>query len=221
MARRAGLKLIDQNPPLTAADLHLQLRCSRTQRLTVFVIDTSDSMGDGPVVHMSAALGAIAALAARAYLDRERVCLITFRDRHAQLVVPPTNSVMRIRQQLNRLPVGGATPLAAGLRKAGQVIDQARRKDRAVEPLLVLISDGDATMPLHSGADPAQEALAIAQQLGQEPLRALVLDTAPGHLRKNLMPRIAAALGTTCQEIHNLRARNILQLVETTRSTSL
>ena len=54
---------------------------------------------------------------------------------------------MRIRQQLNRLPIGGATPLAAGLQKAGQVINQARRKDRAVEPLLVLISDGEATTP--------------------------------------------------------------------------
>ena len=66
MARRADHKRVGQNPSLTAADLHLQLRSSRPQRLTVFLIDTSDSLGDGPITHMSAALGPIAALAARA-----------------------------------------------------------------------------------------------------------------------------------------------------------
>ena len=175
-------------------------------------------MGDGPMTRMSAALGAIAALAARAYLNREQVCLITFRDRHAQLVVPPTDSVMRIRQQLDRLPVGGATPLAAGLRKVGQVIAQAKRKDPAMEPLLVLISDGEATVPLHPGADPAQEALDFARQLGREKVPALVIDTMPGHLQRNFMPQLAKALGTDCQHVANLQARQILQLIETTQT---
>ena len=220
MARLAAAQDSGQNDSLTAADLHLQLRSQRPRQLTVFVIDTSDSMGNGPTIRMSAALGAIAALASKAYLNRDQVCLITFRDRHAQVVVPPTDSVMRIRQQLNRLPVGGATPLAAGLQKAGQVINQARRKDRAVEPLLVLVSDGEATMPLQNGADPAQEALQIARQLGQEAVPALVIDTAPGDRQRTCMPRIAAALGTGCQHIYNLQAGQILQLIETTRPAS-
>jgi len=169
------------------------------------------------MTRMAASLGAIASLAARAYLNREQVCLITFRDCHAQLVVPPTDSVLRIRQHLNRLPVGGATPLAAGLKKAGQVIAQAKHKDQTVEPLLVLISDGEATMPLTPGADPAQEALAIAQQLGQEKIPALIIDTMPDHQQRTFMPRLAAALGTSCQHIHNLQARQILQLIETTQ----
>ena len=178
-------------------------------------------MGDGPVTRMSAALGAIAALAARAYLNREQVCLITFRDRHAQLVVPPTASVVRIRQQLNKLPVGGATPLPAGLKKAGQVIAQAKRKNQGIEPLLVLISDGEATMPLIAGADPVQEALAIAQQLGQEKIPALVIDTMPDHRQRTFMPRLAEALGTRCQHIHNLQTRQILQLIETSQPAFL
>jgi len=220
MARLAGARDCGENKSLTAADLHLQLRSQRPRRLTVFAIDTSDSMGDSPTVRMSAALGAIAALASRAYLNREQVCLITFRDRHAQVAVPPTDSVMRIRQQLNRLPVGGATPLAAGLQKAGQVINQARRKDRAVEVLLVLVSDGEATMPLHANADPVHEALEIALQLGQQGVPALVIDTAPGDRHRNNMQRIAEALGTSCQHIYNLQASQILQLIETTRPAS-
>ncbi|MGD9342925.1 MAG: VWA domain-containing protein [Desulfuromonadales bacterium] len=221
MARLAGAAQgAGENKSLTAADLHLQLRGQRPRRLTVFLIDTSDSMGNGPTIRMSAALGAIAALASRAYLNREQVCLITFRDRHAQVVVPPTASVMRIRQQLNRLPIGGATPLAAGLQKAGQVINQARRKDRAVEPLLVLISDGEATTPLHAGADPAQEALEIARQMGQEAVPALVIDTTPGDRQRICMPRIAEALGTKYQHIDNLQAGQVLQLIEMKRPAS-
>ena len=167
---------------------------------------------------MSSALGAIASIAAHAYLNREKVCLITFRDRHAQLVVPPTDSVMLIRQQLNRLPVGGATPLAAGLEKAGQVIAQAKCKDHAVEPLLILISDGEATMPLHPGADPTKEALGIARQLRHETGPALVIDTTPGHLQRTFMPQLAEALGTECHHIQNMQSRQILQLIETTQT---
>jgi magnesium chelatase subunit D len=220
VARLAGAQDSGQNRSLAAADLHLQLRSRRPRRLTVFAVDTSDSMGDSPTVRMSAALGAIAALASKAYLNREQVCLITFRDRHAQVVVPPTNSVMRIRQQLNRLPIGGATPLAAGLQKAGQLINQARRKDRAVEPLLVLVSDGEATMPLHAGADPVQEALEIARQLRHEAVQSLIIDTAPGDRQQSCMPQIAEVLGTACQHIGHLQAGQILQLIEKARPVS-
>ena len=202
---------------LEPQDLHRQLRWEKTRRLIVFVVDTSDSMDDGPTVRMSAALGAILSLARRAYLNREQVCLITFRDRAARLVVPPTASVTRIRQQLQRLPVGGATPLAAGLQQARRVIGQARRKDPALEPLVVLISDGEATMPLRRGQDPAEDALATARQLRQEKVPALVIDTLPKHRRAALMPRLAEVFGSRCQHLCQLQAGQVIQLIEQTQ----
>jgi magnesium chelatase subunit D len=168
---------------------------------------------------MTAALSAIISIAAKAYLSRDQVCLITFRDREAQLVVPPTDSVMQVRQQLHRLPVGGATPLSAGLQKARQVICQARTKNQEMEPLLVLISDGEATVPITKGADPNEEALAVATLLRRERISALVIDTQSRHHQQSFMPRLAKALGTTCQLIHGLRAGQVLELIEKTGST--
>jgi Mg-chelatase subunit ChlD len=209
--RSAG---VDQGLTLTKEDLHLQLRSRPKRRLVVFVIDTSDSMGDGPTARITAALGACLALATRAYLNRDQVCLITFRDREARLAVPPTASVTLVRQEMHHLPIGGATPLAAGLQKAREVIRQARIKHRGVTPLMVLISDGEATVPLEPGADPVDEALALATHMNREKIPALVIDTLEHQQRQSLMPRLARALGAECRHIHDLRSEQVLQIIE-------
>lgn len=212
--RQSALKPEDRSLTLSRQDLHLQLRSRQTRRLVVFVIDTSDSMDEGPATRMTAALGAIVSLAAKAYLNRDQVCLITFRDRDAELVVPPTASVTRVRQQLQRLPVGGATPLAAGLQKARQVIIQARAKTQTMEPLMVLITDGQASMSTKPGIDPADEALAVAALLCREKVPTLLIDTLPAHHQQRFTPHLAKALGTTSQTIHRLQTGQVLKLIE-------
>jgi magnesium chelatase subunit D len=208
--RSAGQLPANTGLTLAAADLHLQVRSPRFRRLIVFVIDTSDSMGEGPEARIRAGLGACVSLAAKAYLNRDQVCLITFRDQEARLVVPPTNSVTLVRQQLHRLPVGGATPLAAGLQKSREVISQARIKNPGVSPLLVLISDGEATVPLKRGAEPNGEVLAIAEAMAREKIPALVIDTLSGRQGQSVILRLARALGTDCLHIHGLQANELL-----------
>jgi magnesium chelatase subunit D len=204
---------------LAAEDLHLQIRSRRRRRLVVFVIDTSDSMGDGPQARIKAALGASLALASKAYLNRDQVCLVTFRDRSAQIVVPPTTSVTRVRREMANLPIGGATPLAAGLHKARQVIRQARAKDQHLVPLIVLLSDGEATAALEPGANPTEEALALAADMRQEKIPALVIDALEQPGRTGIMPRLAALLGAECRHINNLRAEQVLDLLELSTTT--
>jgi len=209
--RNAGGPEKKLRPFLVEQDLHLQVRSPRHRRLIVFLIDTSDSMGEGPEARIAAGLGACISLAASAYLNRDQVCLITFRGREAQLVVPPTDSVTRVRQQLQRLPVGGATPLAAGLQKALQVIHQSRIKNPGVSSLLVLISDGEATVPLISGTEPDTEVLDIARSIFREDIPALVIDTLASRRRQRILPRLARALGTECLHVHDLQAKEVLE----------
>jgi magnesium chelatase subunit D len=199
---------------LSESDLHVQIRSQDPKRLVIFLIDTSDSMGDGPTARISAALGASMTLAARSYLSRDQVCLITFRDRDAQLVVPPTNSVSRLKQQLKKLPVGGATPLSAGLQKAQTVINQVQAKSPLTTPLLVLLSDGEATSPITAGKDPQTEALEVARQLANIKIPALVIDTVIENRRQAFMPQLAEALETECHHIHDLQAGSILNLID-------
>lgn len=198
---------------LKPTDLHLQRQSHQARRLMIFVVDTSDSMGDGPEVRMKGALGALLSLAGTAYLNRDQVCLITFRERSAEVVVPPTGSVMRIRQLLQRLPVGGATPLAAGLKKALHVARQARSKSPWLNPLMVLVSDGEATVSLKAGADPQRECLELAEELKREGFLACIIDTHSGQRRSGLMQRLAQALGSDCHHLHALRAAQVISLV--------
>ena len=59
--------------------------------------------------------GAIQSLLMDCYQKRDKVAMIVFRKDRAELVLPPTASVEMAAKRLAVLPVGGKTPLAAGL----------------------------------------------------------------------------------------------------------
>lgn len=177
----------------------------------LFAVDTSDSMGDGPETRMNAALGTAVAVLRRAYLHRDRVALITFRDRAAALTVPPTSSVQRVHACLRRIAVGGATPLADGLRLASETIRQALLKDPGLDILLVLVSDGEATVPLRRGGDPVADCLEVAASLHRQGIASLLIDTGNAGPADRLLPRLAEALGGTCRRLTEVSGDEILR----------
>ncbi len=170
-------------------------------------------MGDGPEHLMTAALGAALALTAQAYLNRDKVCLIAFRDLEARVLVPPTESPSMLRRHLQRLPVGGATPLAAALQQVLKIVRQARNRDPGRQLSLVLISDGEATIPLKPGGDPIQDALMMAERLNREPVSVLLINTHPGQASTGIMERLADIFSTPCYRIHQLKAGQVLDLI--------
>jgi Mg-chelatase subunit ChlD len=171
-------------------------------------------MGEGPQNRMGAALGAALALVRESYLSRDQVCLVTFRDNEARVAVPPTTSITLLRQRLKRLAIGGATPLADGLRKSLQVARQARLKHSGIDPLLVIISDGEATSAMTPGGDPVQEALDTVRELRRERIPAIMIDTSNGLKAPGIMPRMAEILGTGCHRLHALTAGKVLELID-------
>ena len=195
-------------------DLYRKRRHRSCRRLVIFAVDLSDSMGEGPQNRMGAALGAALALVRASYLSRDQVCLVTFRDTEARIAVPPTTSITLLRQRLKRLAVGGATPLADGLRKSLQVSRQARLKHSGIDPLLVMISDGEATSAITPGGDPVREALDAARELRREQIPAIIIDTSTGLKAPGIMPRMAEILGTGCHRLHALTAGEVLELID-------
>jgi magnesium chelatase subunit D len=127
-------------------DVQEKVREARTGSLILFLVDASGSMGAQR--RMVAVKGAILSLLLDAYQRRDRVGLISFRGAGADLLLPPTGSVDLAQVHLRDLPTGGRTPLGHGLYLALDVIERERLKDRDVLPLLVLLSDGRANVPL-------------------------------------------------------------------------
>lgn len=125
-------------------DLRYKRFRAKTGALFIFLIDASGSMAANRI---SQAKGALAQLLRRSYVNRDRVSLISFRERDAKLLLAPSASASRARKLLDELPVGGATPLAAGLLRA---LDISRRAsiERARQTNLVVFTDGRANVPL-------------------------------------------------------------------------
>jgi magnesium chelatase subunit D len=189
------------SPFVTPPDLRLKLRRARTGNLILFLVDASGSMAARK--RMVAVKGAILSLLLDAYQKRDRVGLITFRGEEAQLLVPPTNSVELAERCLRRLPTGGRTPLAAGLHLANQVLTTYLRREAALTPLLVLITDGRANTT--SQAHLRRAALALAQQR----LATLILDSEQGYVRLGLARELAHWLNAQYLPLDELRAETI------------
>jgi magnesium chelatase subunit D len=184
---------------VTAGDLRASLRRGREANLIVLLLDTSGSMA---ARRRSAAVATAAlSLLADAYRRRDRVALLTFRGTGATVVVPPTSSVELAARRLRGLPVGGRTPLAAGLEAVRQLVRREAWRDPARRPILVVITDGRAT-----GPDAVSQARRAAAALARTRATAIVVDAEEGPVRLGLAGDIARHLAADLVTIPGLAA---------------
>jgi magnesium chelatase subunit D len=191
-----------QDFQVTRADLHQQVRVGKSSNLILFVVDASASMAAQR--RMEAVKGAVLALLTDAYQRRDEVAVIAFRGESAQVLLAPTHSVELAEQGLRELPTGGRTPLPHALQLAFECLKKSERT-----PLLVLLSDGKANVPLNASGDPWQEALAFAGLLAESGVPAMVLDTETGYLRLGRARQLAHALGAEYLALEQLSAENV------------
>ena len=113
----------------------------RSETTTIFVVDAS---GSSALHRLGEAKGAVELLLADCYVRRDRVALVAFRGKAAELLLPPTRSLVRAKRCLADLPGGGGTPLASGIEAGLALADAVKR--RGGTPLLVLLTDGRANV---------------------------------------------------------------------------
>lgn len=199
---------------LERTDLQKNLRFRPSGPLIVFLLDTSDSMGEGILTRMKAAKGAVMAILRQASLSRSRVALVTFGGDHAEVVLAPTNSVGLARLRLEKLPAGGATPFAEGLWKTWQLIRSDRLKHRGSHPLIIIVSDGEANVPLSAGQPVWAELLELAAGIRRDHIPSVVIDIVADPVKQTTLPELAQRLGASYARVRHLRAAAILQLVQ-------
>ncbi|MFD0370695.1 putative cobaltochelatase [Streptomyces sp. NPDC127114] len=189
-------------------DLRQASREGREGNLVLFVVDASGSMAARQ--RMGAVKGAVLSLLLDAYQRRDKVGLVTFRGRAAEVALPPTSSVDAAAARLEQLPTGGRTPLSAGLLKAHDVLRVERLRDPSRRPLLVVVTDGRAT---GGGPDPVGLAARAARLHASEGTAAVVVDCETGPVRLGLAGNLARELGGTAVTLEELRADSIAGLV--------
>jgi magnesium chelatase subunit D len=160
---------------LERQDLHQKVRERKVGNLIVFVVDASASMDAEQ--RMAATKGAILSLLQDAYVRRDKVAVVIFKNRAAEVVLRPTSSVSLAQRRLERLSVGGTTPLTHGLMAGYKVIKTELMRDPTTRPLLVLISDGRGNISMFK-EEPLVEAQKVAALISSEHIESLVIDSA-------------------------------------------
>jgi magnesium chelatase subunit D len=190
----------------------------RAETTTLFVVDAS---GSSALNRLAEAKGAVELLLADCYIRRDRVSVIAFRGRTAEVLLPATRSLVRAKRSLAGLPGGGGTPLANGIDAAREMAEALRRRGDTV--VVVMLTDGKANVARNGvgGNRPLAEAdaLSAAKSLRQiNGLRALFVDTSP-----TANPRaetLANAMGATYLPLPHAGARTLMHAVQVAASTS-
>ena len=158
------------------SDLRIRRYQERNERVLIFAVDAS---GSAAMARLAEAKGAVELLLARAYAKRDHVALIAFRGAGAELILPPTRSLVQTKRRLAGLPGGGGTPLAAALQMAQDTAVRARAK--GLTPVLALLTDGRANVALDGTPGRARaeaEAETAAKAWARAGFPGVVIDTA-------------------------------------------
>jgi magnesium chelatase subunit D len=179
-AKASGLKkasATSQRIYVRREDFHVTRFRQLGQTTTLFVVDAS---GSSALNRLAEAKGAVELLLADCYVRRDRVAVLAFRGKGAELLLPPTRSLARAKRSLAGLPGGGGTPLAAAIDAARELADQISRHGET--PIVVLLTDGRGNVARDGGSGrvrAGEDALAAARQMRLAGFAALLLDTSP------------------------------------------
>ena len=198
-----------------ADDFHVTQVRQRRETTTIFAVDAS---GSAALQRLAEAKGAVELLLADCYVRRDKVAVLAFRGRGAELLLPPTRSLVRAKRALAGLPGGGGTPLAAALDAVAAQADAARR--RGDTPVVVVLSDGRANVALDGTGGRARgqaDALAAARRLAEVGAAVLLIDTASQPSVQAV--ELAAVARATYLALPQAGARAVAQVVTALSAT--
>jgi magnesium chelatase subunit D len=201
-------------------DLRFKERERKLKHLVIFVMDGSGSMGAKK--RMVETKGAIQSLLLDCYQKRDKVSMVVFRRDRAEVVLPPTSSVELASKRLKELPVGGRTPLGAGLLATYNLIRQMRLKHPETRFLVILVSDGRANQnvsDLRVWEEIERCSISLREMREAD---YIVVDTEDKSnlLRTDLAFKVASLLEARYFTMPDLRAEGLVQIVAENLSPS-
>ncbi|NEV65060.1 magnesium chelatase subunit D [Thiorhodococcus minor] len=184
----------------------------KSETTTIFMVDAS---GSSALHRLSEAKGAVELLLADCYVRRDKVALVAFRGKEAEVLLPPTRSLVRAKRSLAGLPGGGGTPLASGIDLGMLMADSIQR--RGGTPVLILMTDGRANVARDGTGGRAragEEATAAARAVRALEITSLLIDTSPRPRQEGR--ELAQEMGATYLPLPHADATSLNQAVRAT-----
>jgi magnesium chelatase subunit D len=196
---------------IRAEDFRIKRFREKSETTTIFVVDAS---GSSALHRLAEAKGAVELLLADCYVRRDQVAVIAFRGKQAEIILPPTRSLVRAKRGLSGLPGGGGTPLALAIDAATQLALSIAR--RGETPLIVMLTDGKAN--IDRSGNPGREqanadAMTAAQQAALAGFAAMVIDTSPQP--SQAAQQIAAQMHARYMPLPHAGAAQVSQAIKT------
>jgi len=193
-------------------DFQKKVRVRKTANLILFLVDGSWSMAVSE--RMKATKSAILSLLTDAYQRRDRVGLVVFQKDRATLVLAPTNSVLLAQRALANIPVGGKTPLSAGLQMAYEILQREKILHPYVQPLLIVLTDGAGNVSLTPGRPVAEEMAELAKMFANEKIHSVVVNMEQKVFDSGLAQTLAENMNAVCYTIEDLRGETLYETVQ-------
>ncbi len=195
---------------IRASDFRIARLRERRETTTIFAVDAS---GSAALHRLAEAKGAVELLLADCYVRRDRVAVVAFRGRAAEVLLAPTRSLARAKRSLAGLPGGGGTPLAAGIDAVADLADATAR--RGGTPVIVLLTDGRANVARNGTGGRAQadaDARLAARRVRLAAHPCMLIDTSPQP--QALGRALAAELGGTYMALPQADAAKLSRAVQ-------
>lgn len=167
----------DDRMIVTRDDFRVARIKQRNEATAIFAVDAS---GSTAFQRLAEAKGAVETILAECYVRRDRVALVAFRSKKAEVLLPPTRSLERAKRALASLPGGGGTPLASGLDEAFALAVQVRRAGG--NPIVILLTDGRGNIARDGEANKVKalaETQSAAKLFAAEGFDAMLIDVSP------------------------------------------
>jgi magnesium chelatase subunit D len=207
--RKRQLKT-SKNIVILPGDLHTFNFEDRSERVIIFLVDAS---GSAAMNRLGESKGAIELMLADSYARRDYVSLISFRDTSAEILLPPTRSLVQTKKRLSSLMAGGGTPLATGLDAGIKLAQNCKRSGKM--PSLAILTDGKANIDL-DGLPNREKALSDSVLVGEMGkkfgMKSVFIDC--GKRPNNNLKTIANSMGGNYVSLPRTNATKISNLVQ-------
>ena len=207
--RKQQLKT-SKNIVILPGDLHTFNFEDRSERVIIFLVDAS---GSAAMNRLGESKGAIELMLADSYARRDFVSLISFRDTSAEILLPPTRSLVQTKKRLGSLMAGGGTPLATGLDAGIKLAQNCKRSGKM--PSLAILTDGKANIDL-DGLPNRAKALSdsvLVSEIGKTlDMKSVFIDC--GKRPNNNLKSLATSMGGNYVSLPRTNATKISNLVQ-------
>lgn len=139
----------------------------------MFLVDASGSMA--AIKGLNLTKITIMSLLEESYQKRDRVGMIAVSGNKSRVILSPTSSVQLAVRHLKEIPTEGLTPLSDGLYKGFRVLKTEISKRKNIIPILVIVSDGRANVPMEINI--RKEIAATSREIKKHNIHVVVIDT--------------------------------------------